>query len=82
MWEVEVNIAIYDARSTECHRGSIEIFICRIEEGEKPAYRNCGCNEMYRNQKNKTRGDTGTEKMREEKRTMCVEVQTKQLHWL
>lgn len=29
----------------------MEIFICRKEEGKKPAYRNCGCNEMYRNKK-------------------------------
>ncbi len=48
-------------RPTESDQGSIEIFIYRIGEGKKPAYRNCGCNEMYRNKKHGENDDTETE---------------------
>ncbi len=55
-------------RPTESDQGSIEIFIYRIGEGKKPAYRNCGCNEMYRNKKHGENDDTETEM--KEKREM------------
>lgn len=55
-------------RSAECGRGSIEIFICRIEEGKKPAYRNCGCNEMYRKKKRHGEKDERESEMRGKKK--------------